>query len=76
MSTEDTQPIKRGPGRPRKVAAAPKVDVPTDAWKNAEQQPPDKRIGQPVGDERVSAVTFPDGSEYRCVDGVIVERLR
>jgi hypothetical protein len=72
---EDTQPVKRGPGRPRKNPA-PKVEAPVDAWKNGEspEPPPDERIGLDV-DPRASCVGYDDGRVYRVENGRIVERL-
>lgn len=73
-----TVPVKRGPGRPRKVAA-PQVEVspPADEWKTEPVKfPSDERIGESVGDVRVTGISFPDGTEYRCVAGIITERLR
>lgn len=80
--TEPVAPPKRGPGRPRKVAAAtPQAEVeaapPADAWKTPESPkfPPDERIGQHF-DSGYSAVVFPDDRQYRIENGVIVERVR
>lgn len=69
---DKSAPVRRGPGRPRKVQetepAQPelKVERPSD--------PDDSRIGQecPVG---WSNVGYGDGTTYRCEDGVIVERV-
>lgn len=74
----ESQPVKRGPGRPRKVAA-PKVDVsPPDEWKTSDPEPAavpvDPRIGQSC-DPSWSSVGYSDGSTYRCENGVIVERV-
>jgi hypothetical protein len=74
----ESQPVKRGPGRPRKVAA-PKVDVspPADEWKtSAPVFPADERIGQHVDDPNWTAIVFQDDRQYRIEDGVIVERVR
>lgn len=75
-------PVKRGPGRPRKVAAVPQAEPessPADAWKTPEPAkfPPDERIGQRVADPRWSSISYSDDQrEYRIEDGVIVERVR
>lgn len=75
----ESQPVKRGPGRPRKVAA-PKVEVasPPDEWKNSESEPAakpvDPRIGQ-VCDPGWSSVGYSDGSTYLCKNGKLVERV-
>jgi hypothetical protein len=68
--SEDTQPIKRGPGRPRKpVDHQPKHAA-------VEPQPEDPRIGQDC-DPDWAVVTFSDtGNMYRCENGKIVERVR
>lgn len=68
----DEAPVKRGPGRPRKIqdtpppAPAPKPEVKSD--------PDDPRIGQSVEDDRWSHISFSDG-EYRVENGVIVEKI-
>jgi hypothetical protein len=74
MANEDTQPVKRSPGRPRKAAAQEAEHHP----KHAAPEPAaaDPRIGESVGDERVKGISFPDGTQYRCEKGVIVERVR
>lgn len=65
---DESTPVKRGPGRPRKTQEEPtKPEVKTDSV--------DPRIGTPVADERWHHVSFPDGSEYRVEDGVIVEKV-
>lgn len=64
-----SQPVRRGPGRPRKQAAEPveaAADVPVD---NS-----DPRIGQEC-DPGWSSVGYGDGSTYRCENGKIVERV-
>jgi hypothetical protein len=65
----ESTPVKRGPGRPRKtVAPEPtEVEVPTDS--------DDPRIGQSVP-ELWTNVGYDDGREYRCENGVIVEKVR
>jgi hypothetical protein len=48
----------------------------TDEWKTTSSAPPaDERIGQKVADDRWTSIGFPDGREYRCENGVIVERV-
>jgi hypothetical protein len=67
----ESTPVKRGPGRPRKVqpeAAAPEPKKP-----EVQSDPDDELIGQSV-DEGVHGIMLPDGREYRCADGVITER--
>jgi hypothetical protein len=75
----ESLPVKRGPGRPRKVAA-PKVDAqPDDAWKTsppAPSIPSDERVGERVDVPGCTGYTFPDDREYRVENGVIVERIR
>lgn len=79
---ETAQPAKRGPGRPRKSAAA-KVESSTnvepveDAWKTPvpTKLPPDERVGQQVADDRWTSIGFDDGRSYRIENGVIVERI-
>lgn len=72
MSVEDNQPTKRGPGRPRKPAVKPQVDVP-DAWRNVDVL--DERIGEKVDDARWASIGFDDGRVYRIENGTIVERV-
>lgn len=60
-----SQPVKRGPGRPRK----PGTNLATDTSDES-----DPRIGQSC-DPGWSGVGYDDGSTYRCEDGVIVERV-
>lgn len=71
MSVEDTQVVKRGPGRPRKAAVKPPSDVP-DAWRNTVS---DERVGEVVDDPRWTEIGFDDGRVYRVENGVIVERV-
>jgi hypothetical protein len=82
---EETIPVKRGPGRPRKAAAAPKVEStpPADEWKTeppaaappAELDDLDReRIGLEVS-PTTTAIGFGDGRQYRCEDGKIAERV-
>lgn len=65
----ESAPVKRGPGRPRKVVQEavpePKVEVKSD--------PDDPRIGRSV-DPAWSQISFADG-EYRIEGGVIVEKI-
>jgi hypothetical protein len=70
MSIEDTQPGKRTPVRPRKPAAP--EHHPKHAA--AEPEPGDPRIGTEV-DPTATAIGYSDGSQYRCEDGVIAERI-
>lgn len=76
------EPVKRGPGRPRKqpVPVEPAEVTPdtvtaaTVAADEPAEQADDERIGLEVspGTEEVS---FGDGSKYRCEDGKLVERV-
>lgn len=77
----ESQPVKRGPGRPRKVAAVPPVETqpPDDAWKTPEPAkfPPDERIGTQIADTACTSISYSDGDrQYRVENGVIVERVR
>jgi hypothetical protein len=67
----ESTPVKRGPGRPRKVqpAATPEPKAP-----EIKSDPDDPRIGEFVH-EGAHWISFPDGKEYRCADGVITERV-
>jgi hypothetical protein len=75
----EPQPVKRGPGRPRKVVA-PKIETPPDAWKTPEPAAPplddldQARIGQTVN-ETATDIGYDDGRRYLCKDGKIVERI-
>lgn len=79
MSTA-AQPAKRSPStrkapaRPAAQSVAPEPS-PEPAPKPA-PKPSDPRIGENIDDPRVKFVTFADGTEYRCDNGVIVERVR
>lgn len=79
---EETQPPKRGPGRPRKVpvasaSVADSAPPPADEWKtSAPVFPADERIGQHVDDPSWTAISFPDDRQYRIENGVIAERVR
>jgi hypothetical protein len=80
-----TQPVKRGPGRPRKQPTPPaesaEVTPDTVAAETVEakadlpaEKSDDERIGldvHPLTEE----VSFGDGSRYRCKDGKIVKKV-
>jgi hypothetical protein len=66
----ENAPAKRGPGRPRKVVT--EVASKPEALE-VKSGPADPRIGQSV-EEGVKWISFADGAEYRCADGVITER--
>lgn len=73
--TVEAQPVKRAPGRPRKVPVErPGVveEVPVEGSPLFE---PDERVGQKVDDERWVSISFDDGRSYRVENGVIVERV-
>lgn len=70
MTSPEAQPVKRAPGRPRKVESDEKP-----AEKPAQQFPVDERIGLTVSDDRWEAIGFDDGRSYRVENGVIVERV-
>ena len=82
----DTSPARRGPGRPRKVAAEaetpPGADpapgpADTPATSGGPTFPADERIGQTVADSRWTAISYSDDDrQYRVENGVIVERTR
>lgn len=73
-------PVKRGPGRPRKVAPKVVAEAPPDAWKttvdpalpltDVDRERIDRSV-HPTATE----IGFDDGRRYRCADGKIVERL-
>lgn len=67
----ENAPVKRGPGRPRKVVQEAPVAAKAPEVKS---DPDDPRIGEFVH-EGAHWISYPDGSEYRCVDGVITERV-
>lgn len=74
----DETPVKRGPGRPRKIQVEAQVEVNPEVVAEetkpaVKADPSDEWIGQAV-DEGVHGIMLPDGREYRCADGVIVER--
>ena len=75
MSAEP-QFVKRGPGRPRKNPIAPPAATqePARVEPAATQFDPDERIGLPV-DDAASAISYPDGREYRCENGQIAARI-
>ena len=65
----ESTPVKRGPGRPRKVQPVPESERTEPKSDSA-----DPRIGQFVG-EGAHWISYPDGAEYRIVDGCISERV-
>lgn len=67
----ESTPLKRGPGRPRKVAqeAAPEPGVPATPFNSNNPQ-----VGQTC-DPTWSGVGCEAGF-YRCENGVIVEKVR
>jgi hypothetical protein len=79
-----SQPVKRGPGRPRKQPApgpAPEVTPDTVAADVVAEEPDkpakkndDPRIGMDC-DPSWSSVGYDDGSTYRCEGGKLVERV-
>lgn len=69
----ESTPVKRGPGRPRKVQPEA-VAAPDPAQPEVKSDPDDALIGQPVA-EGVHGIMLPDGTEYRCSGGVIVEKI-
>lgn len=79
-----TQPVKRGPGRPRKQPAKPpaeqaEVTPDTVAAETVEADEPeaqsdDERIGLEVH-PNTEEISFGDGSRYACKDGKIAKRL-
>jgi hypothetical protein len=79
----ETPPVRRGPGRPRKVQATEPVkpDPEPEVEPEVEAGPPpsdpdDERIGQSCNPDW-AVVAFSDTDRmYRCENGVIVERLR
>lgn len=64
----ESTPVKRGPGRPRKVV------VPEVASEPVPSDPNDPRIGTPC-DPSWSCVGYGDGTTYRCEGGLHVERV-
>lgn len=68
----DETPVKRGPSRSRTTDPAETMPAPKKSEVKA--SPPDPRIGQFQHDGARWAL-FPDGAEYRCVDGVVTERV-
>lgn len=83
---DKSTPVRRGPGRPRKVQEPPKPEVKVEVPENTEvavevrseptHDPEDPRIGQSC-DPDWSVVAFSDTDRmYRCENGVIVERVR
>lgn len=73
---EVAKPVKRAPGRPRKIAVKAAEEV-ADVWKTPDPMefPADERVGQRVADDRWTSISFDDGRSYRVEDGVIVERV-
>ena len=69
----DEVPVRRGPGRPRKIVPdpAPKPELKPEP----KAEPDDPRIGETVDDDRWHFISFADGCEYRVEYGVIVERV-
>jgi len=78
-----TQPVKRGPGRPRKQPVPVEPAEVTPDTVAVETVRADTPAEQPAGDERIGLavhpgteeVSFGDGSRYRCEDGKTVERI-
>jgi hypothetical protein len=75
----DETPVKRGPGRPRKIQVEAQVEVKPEAAVEPKKpevktDPTDPRIGQTVDDDRWAHISFSDG-EYRVENGVIVEKI-
>lgn len=78
-----TQPVKRGPGRPRKQPAPVDPAGVTPDSVDVETAASEDPAGEPNGDPRIgaecdpawSSVGYSDGSTYRCEDGKIVERV-
>lgn len=70
----ETPPVRRGPGRPRKVQETETTNP--DPKPEIKPDPDDLHIGEKVADDRWHHIAFGDGSEYRVEDGVIVERVR
>jgi hypothetical protein len=70
-------PVRRGPGRPRKVQETePTPEPEPEAKPGPPSDPDDERIGQECNPEW-SVVAFTDTDRmYRCENGVIVERVR
>lgn len=79
-----SQPVKRGPGRPRKQqpVAEPARETTPDTVAaetsqdevSAEKVNDDPRIGSEC-DPAWSSVGYDDGRTYRCENGKIVERV-
>lgn len=79
-------PVRRGPGRPRKVVPEPaKVEAPADepAVPSAPEEPAEKtprhdsddpRIGQGVH-PLATHIGFDDGAQYECADGLVTKRI-
>lgn len=69
-----SQPVKRGPGRPRKQPAAPPAAPVAEVVVEVPVDESDPRIGTLVRPE-ISHIGYEDGSMYRVDGGVVVERL-
>ena len=75
----ESTPVKRGPGRPRKIKVEAEVEVKPEVAPEPEKpevksDPADPRIGQFVS-EGAHWISYPDGAEYRIVDGHVSERV-
>jgi len=75
-----SQPVKRGPGRPRKQQPAPDPTPDVVAAEVAAVEKPakkndDPRIGMDCDPSWSSVGYGDDGSTYRCENGKIVERV-
>jgi hypothetical protein len=79
-----SQPVRRGPGRPRKLpdgahtsGSEPYASLPKVSSRPAVGAPTNKsdpRIGMKVHPD-AAVVGFDDGSQYRAAGGVLVEKL-
>jgi hypothetical protein len=67
----ESTPVKRGPGRPRKVVQ----EAPPEPEKVAPPSDPDDPIIGTPCDPSWSCVGYGDGTTYRCEDGFHVERV-
>lgn len=70
------QPVKRRPGRPRKIEQQ-EVPTPREIPEATQSTrfPADDWIGRTAADAAGVVVAFSDGRQYRIADGVIVERV-
>lgn len=73
--TEEAQPARRRPGRPRKTPILEPAVKPAESQSES-RFPPDERVGMKVADSRWTRIGYPDDREYLIEDGVIVERVR